>query len=76
MAQQTAMLGRVMLVLERESVSLRTNGGGQQEQDKYNRPPATRPSCHADYYTEEPRRTATLAARFHFYLIARAYTYR
>jgi hypothetical protein len=40
------MLGRVMLVLEREGVSLRTNGGSQQEQDKYNPPVPARSSCH------------------------------
>jgi hypothetical protein len=52
MAQQTAMLRRVMLVLEREGMSLRTKGGNQQEQDKYNPPSAGRPSCHAHYYTK------------------------
>jgi hypothetical protein len=53
MAQQTAMLGRVMLVLEREGVSLRANGGSQQEQDKYNPPAPARPSCHAHDHTKK-----------------------
>jgi hypothetical protein len=46
MAQQAAVLGRMMLVLKREGVSLRTNGGSQQEQDKYNPPVPARSSCH------------------------------
>jgi hypothetical protein len=46
MAQQTAMLGGVMLVFERQGVRLRTDSGNQQEQDKRNLPAAARPSCH------------------------------
>ena len=52
MAQQTAVLGRMVLVLEREGMSLRTDGGTQQEQDEYNPPVPARPSCHGNYYTK------------------------
>jgi len=42
MAQQTVVLGGVMLVAEREGVSLCTSDGGQQEQNKYEPPAPTR----------------------------------
>lgn len=57
MAQQTVVLGGVMLVAEREGVSLCTSDGGQQEQNKYEPPAPTRLSYHAKHHTTHPDRT-------------------
>lgn len=47
------MLGRMVLVLEREGVSLRADSGSQQEQDERNPAAPARLSYHGNYYTVE-----------------------